>query len=179
MTSNPLQIGIAFALIMLIAAASDVLTRRIPNAVTVAGVLVAPVLWGLAGGPGVALSSLGGAAIALLVGMTLFALGAIGGGDAKLLAVTGAFLGPTRLVVALVIIGITGGVLALAVAFARGRLMSTISGAWHLSMHITTLGHKGTSRDVATPGALTVPYGVAIAAGSLVTWWAYASLMVS
>lgn len=179
MTSNPLLIGIAFALIMVLAAASDLVARRIPNALTAAGVLMAPVLWGLAEGPAVALGSLAGAGLALAVGMALFALGAIGGGDAKLLVVTGAFLGPTRLVVALVITGITGAVLALGVAFATGRLFSTLSGAWRLSVHLTTLGHKGTPQSVAAPGALTIPYGVAIAAGSLMTWYVYASGMVA
>jgi prepilin peptidase CpaA len=177
MADTPLSIGIALATVMVVAAANDLRTRRIPNAITLAGVLAAPVLWGLAGGPSMALGSVVGGALALVVGMTLFAMGAVGGGDAKLLVVTGAFLGPSRLVVALVIIGITGGAIALVVAFARGRLMAALAGAWHLSVHLTTLGHKGTSRDVASPGAMTIPYGVAIAAGSVVTWYVYASLL--
>lgn len=179
MPSSPLHIGIVFALIMALAAASDLWSRRIPNVLAMAGVLAAPLLWGLAGGPSMALGSLVGAALALVVGMTLFAMGAVGGGDAKLLVVTGAFLGPSRLVVALVIIGITGGALALLVAFARGRLISALTGAWHLSVHLTTFGHKGAGKDVASPGAMTIPYGVAIAAGSVATWYVYASVLVS
>jgi len=179
MPPSPLHIGIVFALIMVLAAANDLWSRRIPNAITLTGVLAAPVLWGLAQGPSMALGSVIGGALALVVGMTLFAMGAVGGGDAKLLAVTGAFLGPSRLVVALILIGITGGALALVVAFARGRLITALAGAWHLSVHLTTLGHRGTSRDVASPGALTIPYGVAIAAGSVATWYVYASVLAT
>jgi Flp pilus assembly protein protease CpaA len=44
MTSTSLTIGLPFAVLMLLAAASDLLTRRIPNVLTVAGVAAAPVL---------------------------------------------------------------------------------------------------------------------------------------
>jgi prepilin peptidase CpaA len=179
MPSSPLHIGIVLALIMALAAASDLWSRRIPNPLTLAGVLSAPLLWGFAEGPSMALGSVVGCGLALAVGMALFAMGAVGGGDAKLLVVTGAFLGPSRLVVALVIIGIAGGALALLLAFARGRLVSALTGAWRLSVHLTTLGHKGATGSIDSPGAMTIPYGVAIAAGSVATWYVYASVLVS
>ena len=179
MTTNSLTISLPFVLIMVLAGVTDLRTRRIPNVLTVAGMVAAPVLWALLAGPVVALASVVGGAIALVVGMTLFALGALGGGDAKLLVVTGAFLGPARLVSALLVIGITGGVLALAVALRRGHLLRTLARAWHLSLHLTTLGRKGTPHDLESPGALTIPYGVAIAAGSLATWFALPSELLT
>jgi prepilin peptidase CpaA len=174
MTSTSLALSIPFVGIMLLAAASDLSTRRIPNALTVAGMVAAPVLWGILAGPAVALASIVGGALAFLVGLTLFALGAVGGGDAKLLVVTGAFVGPARLVNALLLIGIAGGVLAFALALGRGRLLQTLARAWQLSLHLTTLGRAGAARHVEAPEALTIPYGLAIAAGSLVTWFALA-----
>jgi prepilin peptidase CpaA len=180
MPSTSLAIGAPFVLIMVLAAASDVLTRRIPNAVTVAGILAAPVLWGLAGGPAVALASLLGGGLALVLGMILFALGALGGGDAKLLVVTGAFLGPAGFIwvaASVLVIGITGGALALALALVEGSLLATLGRAWRLALHLTTLGRAGAPRDVESPGALNVPYGVAIAAGSVLTWLVFTSAL--
>ena len=113
--------------------------------------------------------------MALLVGAPLFGLGALGGGDVKLLVVTGAFLGPARLLVALLLIGILGGLLAVVVALVQGRLMSVLFSAWSLTMNLATLGRKGASRTITSTGALTIPYGVAIAVGSVLTWYAYAA----
>ena len=175
MTSTSLAISTPFVVIMALAAASDLRTRRIPNWLTAAGMLAAPFLWGLFAGPAAALASFVGGLLALVVGMTLFALGALGGGDAKLLVVTGAFLGPARLVSALLVIGITGGLLALGVAASRGRLMSTLANAVSMSTYLATLGRKGAHQRVQSTGALTVPYGIAIAAGSLMTWFAFPS----
>lgn len=171
MTSTPLVIGIPFAVIMVFAAASDLRTQRIPNVLTITGAAAAPVLWGLLDGPTVALASMLGGGFALAVGAALVALGALGGGDAKLLMVTGAFLGPARLVSALIAIGIAGGVMALAVALGRGQLLATLARSWHLTLSLVTLGRTGATRNIESPGALTIPYGVVIAAGGLVTWF--------
>jgi prepilin peptidase CpaA len=54
-----------------------------------------------------------GAGAGLAVGAVLFSLGGFGGGDAKLLAGLGAFLGPVAFLVALLFIFVAGGVLAL------------------------------------------------------------------
>ena len=117
-------------------------------------------------------ASIMGAGSALLVGVPLFALGAWGGGDAKLLIATGAFLGPARLLSALIVMGIAGGALALLVAVGRGRLVPTLIGTWSLTLSLATLGRKGSARTVESPGALTVPYGVVIAVGGLISWFA-------
>lgn len=171
MTSTSLLIGIPFAAIMVTAAASDLRTRRIPNVLTVAGAAAAPVLWGILEGPGVALVSILGGGLALVVGMLLFAVGALGGGDAKLLVVLGLFLGPVRLVTALVVTGIAGALMALAVALGRGQLVATLARTWHLTWSVLTLGRRGAPRTIETAGALTIPYGVVIAMGGLITWF--------
>ena len=179
MTSTSLAIGLPFAVLMLLAAASDLLTRRIPNVLTVAGIVAAPVLWGVVAGPSVALASLVGAALAFVVGAALFGAGVLGGGDAKLLMVAGAFLGPARLLPALLAIGISGGMLALAFAFWRGRLVSTLARVWNLTLHIGTRGRRGASYELGSADALTVPYAVAIAGGSLATWFAFSSELLA
>ena len=171
MSSNPVIIGTALAVLLILAAVSDIRERRIPNALTVTGMLAGPVLWGLLGGPGAALQAVMGAGLALLAGMVLFALGALGGGDAKLLAVVGAFFGPMRLLVAGFVIAVLGGVVALAVAVGRRRLQTTLIGAWMLGLHMVTLGRRGARWTIDSEGSLTIPYGAVIAAGAIFTWF--------
>ena len=124
-----------------------------------------------------ALLAAAGAVVALVAGAPFFALGALGGGDVKLLVVTGAFLGPSRLLVAFLVIGILGGLLALLFALAQGRLQSVLFSTWSLTLNLATLGRRGAPRTVASTGALTIPYGVAIAVGSLLTWYVYAPVL--
>jgi prepilin peptidase CpaA len=174
MTSTSSAIGVPFAVLMLLAAVSDFKARHIPKALTVTGMVAAPLLWAILDGPGAAVASIVGGILALGIGMTLFALGALGGGDAKLLAVTGAFFGPARLLSALVVIGMTGGLLGLVTVIARGRMITTLSRTWQLCLHLATLGRTGAPLDLRSPDAITVPYGVAIAAGSLLTWFLFA-----
>jgi prepilin peptidase CpaA len=171
MTSTSLILSIPFAAIMLLAAASDLRTRRIPNVLTVVGALAAPLLWGLVEGPMAATAAIVGGGLALLVGMPLFALGGLGGGDAKLLVVMGAFLGPSRLVPALIATGISGALMALAVTIGRGQLRASLAGTWSVALSLVTLGRRGTARTIDSSGALTIPYGVVIAAGGLFTWF--------
>ena len=97
------------------------------------------------------------AAIALLIGMGIFALGLMGGGDIKLLVVLVLFTG-WNLSTAhfLFLTGICGGLLVLVVLLARWVLPPLFKG-----------------REL--PRLLTrkqpVPYGIAIAAGFLVVLW--------
>ncbi len=97
----------AFTLLLLTAAALDIRDRRIPNVLTGAGVLVG-LAFGILEAHGLPLSALAGMALGLGIGFPLFALGALGAGDAKLLAAVGAFLGPTGLVLTALYGGIAG-----------------------------------------------------------------------
>lgn len=171
MTSAPVYIGLAFTGLLLLAAFTDVRERRIPNSLTVTGILAGPVLWGLLAGPGAAVGAMLGAGLALVVGMALFALGALGGGDAKLLAVVGAFLGPVRLLVACLVIAVLGGVLALSMAIGTRRLGPTLISTWMLGLNLVTFGRRGSRMSIDSPGSHTLPYGAVIAAGAMVTWF--------
>jgi prepilin peptidase CpaA len=104
----------------------------------------------------------------LCVGLALFALGTLlfalkvwGGGDAKMLAAAGLVVGPSGLARFLLVMALTGGVLATIALLARR----------------VPLGPPGPLRRwgerLAASGA--VPYGVAIAAGGL-DWWGWSVL---
>jgi Flp pilus assembly protein protease CpaA len=126
-----------------VAAAIDVRTRRIPNWLT-GGALAVVIVVGAASGA--LLATLGGAALGLLSGVVVAVLagrttGGFGGGDVKLMAYGGGALGIGAVPAFLFWMSLAGGVIALAVIFARRR---------------------------AARG-LTMPYGPAIAAGMTVT----------
>lgn len=158
--------GVLLTLVVL-AAAWDVRTGRIPNRLTVAGVLAALVLRALAG-PGALLDGLQGLGLGLAVFFPLFALRAMGGGDVKLIAMACAFLGPERGLVALLATALVGGVMALAAAWRRQVLLPVLFGSGEVIRHWTTLGRSGSPTTLASPGAVSIPYGVAIAIGAAV-----------
>ena len=111
------------------AAAIDLRVRRVPNVLTGSIALV---------GLGLAAVGLGRVGIWLalagcLVGLTLMLpgdlIGAMGGGDVKLLAAVGTLLGPGATLRAFVASAVAGGLIAIFVAWRRGRFTATVAGA--------------------------------------------------
>lgn len=147
----------------------DVRERRIPNVVTVAGAIGA-LLLRLSVGLGVFLDGMLGAGLALLVVLTPFVLGWLGGGDVKLLGAVGAFMGVDRLFGALVVIAAVGGLLAVVEATRRRALVRTLIGTLGVARQWAVFGRADVASGVGLSGTLSVPYGVAIAIGSL-AWW--------
>src|SRR6266487_4394530 len=102
----------------------DVRTHRIPNwlvllgAITcIAGQMIQPALldFGIGG-------ALKGIAVGFALLLPLYLLRATGAGDVKLMAMVGAYLGPWGVASAALLSFIAGGVLALAIALAKGAL---------------------------------------------------------
>jgi prepilin peptidase CpaA len=147
----------------------DVSRRRIPNWLTVGGAAAALVVRGFIGLDALWAGLLGGT-LGLSLGVLLFAVGAMGAGDGKFLATVGSFLGFGLFVQALPLIGVAGGLLALAVTARNGTLIPTLFRFRELVLHIVSLGRIGERRTLAMPGAVTVPYGVAVAAGAAWGW---------
>jgi prepilin peptidase CpaA len=111
-----------------------------------------------------------GAGLALLVALPFFAVRALGGGDTKLLVVVGAFLGEGRLIGALLLIAVLGGLIAVVEAIRRGVIVPVVLNSMDMMKRWVTMGSKGAQRSLSTPGAVSIPYGVAIALGAIV-WW--------
>ena len=147
----------------------DFTTNRIPNWLTVSGLAVALLLRALVGFSSLALG-LEGLGLALAVSLALYALRAIGGGDVKLLAAVGAFFGFPRAISALALMAVLGGAFALVSMVRRGLLPLLIFNTVDLVKSWRTLGRAGGLRTLDSPGALTIPYGVPIAVGTLF-WW--------
>lgn len=105
------------ALLLLVAAATDIAARTIANRLNLAIALLAPAYWAATGlplWPGVALQ-IGAAAVlfALLIGA--FAMGWMGGGDVKLLGALALWLPGDTLAQMLIVMSVAGGVVTLAV----------------------------------------------------------------
>lgn len=152
------------------AAFIDLRTRRVPNAFTLplaaGGVLLGAAGWGTAGVGG----ALAGWAVGLLLMLPGYLIGATGGGDVKLFAAVGSFLGPWLIAVALMHTAIAGAVLALVVATSRGRFRETLNGTMLLvatrGQYAAALEHPAIRNRFA--------YAPAIAAGAMLAatrWW--------
>jgi prepilin peptidase CpaA len=160
---------VAITLFVSTAAWWDATAHRIPNKLTVTGLAAAFLLRAPLGSDAV-VQGLAGFGIVVLVSVVLYAVRAIGGGDVKLLAGVGAFLGSSEVLGALGLIAILGAAFALLSVIRRGVLPLLIFNTLELVRSWRSLGQAGQSRKLESPAALTIPYGVPIAVGTLI-WW--------
>ena len=158
--------------IALVACVTDARTRRIPNALTfgaaLAGLLVQPLMLGTDG----ALLAASGWLVGLLVFLPFFALGGMGGGDVKLLAALGAWLGPRETLWLAAYSGVAGGVMGLVVAFSKGYLRTALSNVFAMLGYWHTVGFKPVP-DLTLDTAKTprLAYAFPIFVGIVVTLW--------
>ena len=154
------------------AALTDVQSARIPNALTVssglAGLLAHAVLPAGSGWS----TSLGGMAAGLAVFFPFFALGGLGGGDVKLMAALGAWVGwPSVLSLALYT-ALAGGVVAISVALAHGYLRQALRNLAALAKFWAVAGVRPAPELTLEHGrGPRVPYALPIFVGLLVTVW--------
>ena len=151
--------------------------RRIPNALTVGAFIVALALRALEGWSALG-EGLLAAGMCFLLALPFFLARGLGGGDVKLVTAFGAFLGTERLWPALAAMALAGGVMALAAMVRHGAVRQTF---WNIYFILLALGRRtfrgwkeGESAPPVTldsPGAVTIPYGVAISAGALYGWF--------
>lgn len=158
--------NVAFAALasgVLVAAAVDIRSRRIPNALTatMAGVGIG---LAAAGVSGVSLgASLAGFALGLVLMLPGHAIGATGAGDVKLMAAIGAIVGPALVVSSFLFTAVAGGVLAITVALRRQRLGATLAG----TKRLITAPSDAREAIKASGRSNRFAYGPAIAIGSL------------
>ena len=151
------------ALGLLCAVVCDLRRRRIPNAVAASVFLVGLGMRGFEGGIRAFLSGMAAAAILIVVLYRPWRGGALGGGDVKLAAATGAWVGLSSLIWFSLATLIAGGVVAgfcylLARAPARAEVRANlIIAAVHGDLPPVPSHRKGHP---------SVPYAVAIAAGA-------------
>lgn len=145
----------AVLMVVSVATFTDLRTRRIPNWLTLpflaAGLVTGGMLHGLDG----LWRSAAGAGLAVLLLAALCFLRGMGWGDLKLCAAVGAWIGPGQLMFALIMMGVAGGLLAM---------------AWLLFRRpASKLPARLTLDD---PAAVKLPYAPAIAIGTLFSFFA-------
>ncbi|MDQ6435758.1 prepilin peptidase [Mesorhizobium sp. LHD-90] len=152
-------IFVVFPFCMAFAAISDMLSMTISNRVAVVLVATFAVVAPLTGMEWTTYAwHFAAFLVVLLVGFSLFALGGMGGGDAKLLAATALYMGlGLQLVEYLVISAFLGGLLTLAVMGFRGSALAVFTGH-NMFLRNFTDTKKG------------IPYGIALGAGGLLTY---------
>jgi len=147
-----------FPALMAFAAASDLLTMTISNRVSLA-LAASFLVLALAGGMGLpdVLSHIGAGATVLAVAFGCFAMGWVGGGDAKLAATAALWFGFAHLMNYLLYASVFGGVLALLLLQLRQwPLPYALTGqAWLIRLHAKESG---------------IPYGIALAIGALMVY---------
>lgn len=169
-SSGPL--AVVLILVLILSVWFDVSEQRIPNWLTVGGLVGSLLLRGIMGPEALWMGVLGGVS-GFALGIILFAAGVMGAGDGKLLAAVGSFLGFGVFLRSLPLIGAFGGLLALVVTIRNGTLLATLLRFRQLIFYFVSFGRIGSRRTLTTPGAVTVPYGVAVAAGTAWGWLAW------
>lgn len=172
---KPIILGLAVAL-ALIAGYTDWRSRRIPNWLTVPGLLIGVSANVLATGWRVGLkTSLLGAGLGLLVLLPFVLLRALGAGDWKLAGALGAIVGPGILADLLMGSVFIAGVMALGLVIYKRRFMQTLRNIGRLLASMVTFHRPGPEVSLDNPQSLKVPYGVALALttvifGIVTTW---------
>jgi len=165
-------IFVVFPFCMLFAAISDMLSMTIANRVSVLLVVVFALVAPLTGMEWAAYGwHFAAGALVLAVTFGLFAMGGMGGGDAKLLAATAVWMGLNiHLVEYLVVSTIIGGLLTLAILFYRKSPLAVMTGRNPFLRHFAE-------------ESVGIPYGIALGLGGLLTYpdsplmvWALARL---
>jgi prepilin peptidase CpaA len=161
--------------LLVIAAVIDWRTFRIPNWLTAGGMvfgLMHAAFVNVPGQPGL-LSAVGGLGLGLALLLPLYALRVMGAGDVKLMAMAGAFLGVPDILFAVLSTFVAGGVAAVLFAAWRGsagRLLANLRDMVQ-SFAFAAVAGRGAGSAAAAPARASIgklPYGVSIAAGTLV-----------
>lgn len=140
-----------FCALLLAAAVTDILRRRIPNGIVLGVIALYAVSLALGAAPSAWRSGLAAAAIALLITYALYHFGAFGAGDAKLFSAVALFMGLSNLASFALLTVLIGGLMAVAVIILNPK--RALRG-------LTAAGRaEGAGRGI--------PYGVAIALGGV------------
>ena len=146
----------------------DVRYRRIPNIVVLATLIAGLVINTALGSWHGTLVSLQGFALAFVPMLMLHLFGAMGAGDVKLSGAVGAVLGVSLVPSALIVIVMLGAALAIYSMIRSRRVFSTLHGVLRIFVGIIP-GWEMPRFVVPSDRKHTIPYGVAIVMGSLIT----------
>ncbi len=163
---KPVLLSLAL-LLALLAGFTDWRSRRIPNWLTVSGLLVGVTVNTIAGGWDGLKTSLLGVAVGLLVLLPFVLLRSLGAGDWKLAGSLGAFVGPAVLLDLLMGSIFVAGIMAIFLVIYKRRFKQTLLNIWHLLGSVLSFHMPGPEVSLDNPQSLKIPYGVALALTTL------------
>ena len=156
------------ALLAFAAGWTDWRSRRIPNWLTVPGLLlgIAVNSW-LHGWPG-AKDSLLGAALGLALLLPFVLINSLGAGDWKFVGALGAFLGPQNLLTVLLLGILVNGVIAAIMIVRKKRVRETVRNLGRMMAAFLSLHLPGPDLTLDNPDLVKVPFGVAVAIATII-----------
>jgi prepilin peptidase CpaA len=157
------EVWILVALFSGVAGWMDWRTRRIPNWLTVPGILGGILINSVLSGWQGAKMGLLGAALGLGVLLPFVLVRAFGGGDWKLVGALGALLGARALVAVMAVTILVNGIMAVIVIIAKKRVGQTLRNLGMLLTSLVTFHLPGRELSVDSPESLKMPFGVAVA----------------
>jgi prepilin peptidase CpaA len=171
---TPLQSDLTYpaaaTAVALVGSVFDVRSRRIPNFITFPAFVLGLSLHLVLGGWKQLFISLAAGLICGLVFLVFYIAGGMGAGDVKLITAVGCIAGLSHIAYLLVLTAIFGGVMAVVVAVARGRLQQTLMNVAELTSHHRHQGlQPHPDLNLSNAQTLRLPYALAIAGGSVLT----------
>jgi prepilin peptidase CpaA len=147
----------------------DQRTRRIPNWLTVPGLIVGIATnAALSGWHGVVLA-LEGAGLALAILLPFVLLRALGAGDWKLIGAVGGLLGPKALLYVLIVSILAAGAIGMVQVIRANRVVHTLKNMWVLAQGFLIFGLRANPEiSLDNPGLMKVPFGVAVAIAAVI-----------
>ncbi|MBK4733811.1 A24 family peptidase [Noviherbaspirillum pedocola] len=165
-----IEVETALMILMLsIASITDIVSRKIPNWLILAGI-TSSFLYQVLSPYGFGFSTwLAGLSVGLLTLFPLYALRVMGAGDVKLMAAVGSFLGGSAAFSTLIYTLISGGVLALVFILFKRTWKSSFQNVTLIGMHMfsSVLAKRVYLAEYPVQTSGHLPYAVAIFAGTL------------
>jgi prepilin peptidase CpaA len=146
----------------------DMREHRIPNLVSLGGVLAGLFMHTWFHGYEGLLAGLGGMALGLGILLPFYLLKGMGAGDVKLMAAVGAFLGPQHVLLAAGLTLLAGSLAGIAILVYGKGIGKALQRYWFTVRWLVTAGawiYQRPAEDEAA--AIRFPYALAIATGSL------------
>ena len=140
---------------------TDARSRRIPNWLTVSGLVVGIVVNSIATGWHGTLFSLEGLAVPLLLLLPPVLMRGLGAGDWKLMGSLGAILGIERVLVVLLATILLAGIIAIFLMVKQRRVLVTLRNMWEILRGVLVFGVRPNPEvNLDNPNATSLPFGV-------------------
>jgi prepilin peptidase CpaA len=154
---------VILSIVAAVVAVTDLRSRRIPNVVVLPAIVAVLFIEFQAYGLGAGLApAAGGAAVGLLVTLPMYALRALGAGDAKLLMLVGAALGATGVLQVAALSIVIAAAMGVAGSCLGGRLRLFLSNLQVGTLLLLSANYRSAA-TVASGTAYRVPFALAVA----------------